>query len=84
MKWGNVEMAKIKFEMDIEDAFIKYAESQNDFENGQCVVDVMHVDELILGAMLREYFQKGITIGIKKVRKQQILNVLNMKIYNSF
>lgn len=55
--------------IDIQKIFLNLATSLGDFENGMCTVDINHIDELILGAMLQEYFQEGFIKGMKKYKE---------------
>lgn len=56
--------------VNIHTKFLNYAEKLEDFTDGECTVDVRHIDEVILGAMLESYFNYAYQLGMKDYRNE--------------
>ena len=56
--------------IDIHKKFLNYAEKMEDFSDGECIVDVCHCDELIIGAMLESYFVYAYQLALKDYKKE--------------
>lgn len=56
--------------IDIQKKFLNYAEKMEDFNDGECVVDIRHVDEVILGAMLESYFVYAYQLALRDYKKE--------------
>ena len=50
--------------------FMNYAEKMEDFTDGECIVDIRHCDELIIGAMLQTYYTQGYQQAIKDYKQE--------------
>lgn len=59
----------MKTSIDIHKKFLNYAEKMEDFTDGECTVDVEHTDELILGAMLEQYFVTAYSMAVRDIKK---------------
>lgn len=49
--------------------FINYAEKMGDYTDGKCTVDVRHLDEMIVGAMLESYWMQAYQLGMKDYKQ---------------
>lgn len=49
--------------------FINYAEKMGDYTDGKCTVDVCHLDEVIVGAMLESYWMQAYQMGMKDYKQ---------------
>ena len=49
--------------------FINYAEKMGDYTDGKCTVDVCHLDEVIVGAMLESYWMQAYQLGMKDYKQ---------------
>ena len=59
----------MKEKINIKQMFLNYANNNGDFEEGICIVDLRHIDEVILGAILEQYYQRGFVDGMRKYKQ---------------
>lgn len=59
----------MKEKINIKQMFLSYGTKYGDFEDGVCIVDLRHIDEVILGAMLEQYYQEGFVKGMRKYKE---------------
>lgn len=59
----------MKEKINIKQMFLNYANNNGDFKEGVCIVDLRHIDEVILGAILEQYYQKGFIDGMIKYKQ---------------
>ena len=69
--------------------FINYAEKMGDYTDGKCTVDVCHLDEVIVGAMLESYWMQADQLGMKDYKqaleeqqKKEKFEKLQQKLFN--